>query len=169
MSRSQDEMSDTFYAAWADDLVQRSVDSLAAELHGEGKGDHLRVLYGRLCEGLTIAQVSEALGISNAAVDRYFRQARARLGRSLKNLLRGQVHRYCPPEEAADECAAEWSQLGQYLKTHGGIEEAVSRAFAILDPVHLEKHSREASTRALSRLTALMSRSSTTSSNGGSS
>jgi RNA polymerase sigma factor (sigma-70 family) len=97
LRRVRDAQSDAFYAAWAEDVLQRSVESLAVEYYSESKGDYVRVFYGRLCQGLTIAQVAEALEITPAAVDHYYRNARSRLSKNLKSLVRRQVSRYAPP------------------------------------------------------------------------
>ena len=74
--------------------MQQAVESLAADYYAESKGDYVRVLYGRLCQGLTIAKVADALEITPAAVDHYFRHARARLSRNLEELARRHVRYY---------------------------------------------------------------------------
>ena len=125
---------DAFYAAWADDIVQRSVRALAVEYAAQGKADYLRVLYGRLCQGLTIAECAASLGLTASAVDHYFRHARDRLAVRLEQLVRAQVERYVSADEAAAEFAAEWSLLGDYLAAHGGLDEAVGRAHDALSP-----------------------------------
>ncbi|MGH7192963.1 MAG: RNA polymerase sigma factor, partial [Candidatus Saccharimonadales bacterium] len=63
-----DEQSDAFYAAWVEDVVERAVRSLAAEYGRQGKGDYLRVLYGRICDELTIAACADALWLKPATV-----------------------------------------------------------------------------------------------------
>ena len=154
-SRSRDEQSDAFYAAWVEDLLQQAVETLAADYYAQSKGDYVRVLYGRLCQGLTIAEVAEALEITPAAVDHYFRHARDRLSKALKTLVRHHVERYCPPAEVGSEYALEWQQLGRHLADHGGLDEAVRRAYQLFDPVRLSGSKREGITKALTRLTSL--------------
>jgi RNA polymerase sigma factor (sigma-70 family) len=156
LRRVRDAQSDAFYAAWAEDVLQRSVESLAVEYYSESKGDYVRVFYGRLCQGLTIAQVAEALEITPAAVDHYYRNARSRLSKNLKSLVRRQVSRYAPPEESEGEFALEWQQLGQYLADHGGLDEAVRQAYHLLDPVQLKRHKGPGLTKALTHLTSLI-------------
>ncbi|MBI3468541.1 MAG: hypothetical protein HY000_36530 [Planctomycetes bacterium] len=85
---------DAFYAAWVKDLVQRSVESLATEYYRSSKGDYVRVLYGRLCQRLKIAEVAAALEIKPSDVDNYFRHARDRLADKLRDLVRRQTERY---------------------------------------------------------------------------
>ncbi|MGO8744813.1 MAG: RNA polymerase sigma factor [Thermoguttaceae bacterium] len=154
-SQARDEQSDAFYAAWVDDLIQQVVESLAAEYYRKNQGDYVRVLYGRLCERLTIAEVAEALALQPSTVDYYFRHARQRLSEKLKTVLRPQVERYCPPEEAEHEFHREWELLGRFLTDHGGLEEAVRRAYDTLDPVRTRQRRAAGLTQALAQLTAI--------------
>ena len=147
---------DAFYAAWVEDIVQQAVESLAADYCRKGQVDYVRVLYGRLCQGMTIAKAAEALKISPAAVDHYFRHARERLSEKLEQLVRRQVQCYCPAEEAQQEFAAEWQRLGQYLAEHGGIEEAVRRAYDLLNPVQAKQRGEVGLTKAVTRLTSVI-------------
>ena len=158
--RASNEQVDAFYAAWVEDVVQRAVESTAAEYCCKGQGDYVRVLYGRLCRGMTIAKTAEALEITPANVDHYLRHARGRLAEELEELIRRHVHRYCPPEEVDEEFAAEWQQLGLYLAEHGGLEEAVRRAYDLLDPVQGKKSKDSTLTKAVTRLTSIIQASS---------
>lgn len=112
LNRPNQPEDDLFYAAWVEGLVQRAVDSLAVEYCGKGQGDRIRVLYGRLCEGLTIAQAADALNLRSTTVDFYYREARDRLATTLHRLLEEQARRYTPTEEAEAECLREWQDLG---------------------------------------------------------
>ncbi len=151
----QDDPGNAFYAAWVADLLQRSVESLAAQCHARGKGDLVRVLYGRLCRRLTNAQVAEFLEISPGAADHQYRDARERLAATLESLVRSQIQRYCPPEEAEDEFALEWQQLGSYLASNGGLEAAVQNAYDLLDPV-VARRSAARLNEAVDRLTSIL-------------
>jgi len=151
-----DEQADAFYAAWVEDVLQQTVESLAAEYGRKGQGDYVRVLYGRLCQGLTIARVAEALQITTSAVDHYYRHAKGRLSERLEELVRRQVGRYCPAEETEGEFALEWQRLGQYLAEHGGLEEAVRRAYDLFDPVQEKQHRGSGLAKAAARLTSIM-------------
>jgi DNA-directed RNA polymerase specialized sigma24 family protein len=154
-SGTRDGPSDAFYAAWVEEMIQQAVQSLAAEYYRKKQGDYVRVLYGRLCGGLTIAEVAEALAIAPSTVDYYFRHARGRLSEKLETVLRPQVERYCPPEEAEEEFALEWDRLGRFLAEHGGLEEAVRRAYETLDPVRTGQRRAAGLNAALTRLTAI--------------
>ena len=147
---------DAFYAAWVEDNVQLAVESLAADYCRNGQADYVRVLYGRLCQGMTIAQVAEALKITTANVDHFFRDAKKRLGERLEELVRRQISAYCPPEEIPQEFATEWQRLGQYLGEHGGIEKAVQRAYELLGPAEAGQRRQSALTKAVNRMTSIM-------------
>jgi RNA polymerase sigma factor (sigma-70 family) len=155
-SRAQDDEVDAFYAAWVEDVVQRSVESLAAEYCGKGQGDYLRVLYSRLCERLSVAKVAEALQLRPTTVVNYFRHARKRLSEKMEDMVRRQVERYSPPDEAKSEFDAEWQQVGKYLAASGGLEEAVGRVYDLLDPVRAKDRREAALTRAVTRLTSVI-------------
>jgi len=153
---AKDETADVFYAAWVEDMVQRAVETLAGEYYAEGKGDYVRVLYGRLCQQMTIGEVAEALKIKPSDVDNYFRHAKKLLCEKLEGLVRRQVYRYCRSEEAEKEFALEWGLLRAHLTQYGGMEEAVRRAYDLLDPVAVRKHRGESLTRAVTRLTSII-------------
>ncbi len=154
-SQTRDEQTDGFYAAWVDDLIQRAVESLATEYYRNNQGDYVRALYGRLCQRLTIAEVAEALAIKPSTVDYYFRHARDRLSAKLQTVVRRQVERYSSPEEAAAEFSLEWESLGRFLSEHGGLEEAVRRAYDTMDPIGAKRRRAGGLTKALTRLTAI--------------
>jgi RNA polymerase sigma factor (sigma-70 family) len=156
LNRTPDAHVDAFYAAWVEDVVQQAVESLAADYCRNGQVDYVRVFYGRLCRGMTIAKTAEALKISPAAVDHYFRHARERLTEKLKQLVRRQLQGYCPVDEADEEFAAEWRRLGQYLAEHGGIEATVRRAYDLLDPVQSKQIRDIGLTRGAARLTSVI-------------
>lgn len=122
------EEDDAFYAAWVDELLQQAVESLRASYHETGKGNYFRILYGRLCDGMTMAEVAQALRLTHRQVENSFGHARKSLAQGLEDLVRDHVRRYCPPEQVDEEFAAEWGRLGEYLKEHGGLEDAVRRA-----------------------------------------
>jgi RNA polymerase sigma factor (sigma-70 family) len=130
---ASEEQADAFLEAWVEDLLQKCLHELAAEYHRAGKGDYFRVLYGRLCDEMSIAEVAEALAISPSAVDNYYRHVRRRLAEKLQSAVRSHVFRYCAQEEAEKEFVAEWNRLGAHLKEHGGLEEAVRRTYELAD------------------------------------
>lgn len=152
---TSDDVASIFYAAWAEALLQRAVESLAAEYFRQAKGDYVRVLYGRICQALGIAEVAALLEITPAAVDHYFRDAKARLAQELKDELRREVLRYAPPGRGQEDFDLEWSQLGEYLSQHGGLEQAVRRAYEQFDPVAARLRQGAGVSKTLARLTAL--------------
>jgi RNA polymerase sigma factor (sigma-70 family) len=156
LSEATDKQVDAFYAAWVEDVVQQSVQSMAADYCRKGQGDYVRVLYGRLCQGMTIAKVAESLKITTAVVDHYFRDAKQRLADKLEQLVRRQCASYCLPEEVEQEFSVEWQRLGRYLAEHGGIEDAVRRAYELMDPVQTERYRETGLQNAMTRLTTII-------------
>jgi len=152
---SADDPDDPFYMAWAEALLQRAMEALAAEYGRRGQGDYVRVLYGRLCQGLTLAEVAQTLELTLASVDHCFRDARALLTKKLQEEVRRHVERYSPPGQADEDFAQEWAQLGRRLAEHGGLEEAVRRAYDLLDPVTARQRQSAAVSKTLTRLTAI--------------
>jgi RNA polymerase sigma factor (sigma-70 family) len=132
---------DAFHAAWVDELLQQAVDKLLADYHREGAGDSFRVLYGRICEAMTMPEIAQALGLAVSQAENAFKHARKSLSQRLEDLVRDHVRRYCLPDEVEGEFAAEWTQLGQYLKKHGGLEAAVRRAYEGTGPALQRKQS----------------------------
>ena len=119
---------DAFYAAWAEDLLNHAVDGVLTEYNQSGKGDYIRVLYDRLCKDMPYQEIAEDLKLTPAAVESRFLQAKQRLSERLQDLLRWQVGRYSSTGEAEDEFVVEWGRLGDHLRDHGGLENAVRRS-----------------------------------------
>jgi RNA polymerase sigma factor (sigma-70 family) len=130
---SQEQM-DAFYAAWVEDLLARSVDHLRDEYHAAGKGDYFRVLYGRVCEEMSVPEIAAALNLKSTDVENYYKSAKKQLAATLKNRLLAQTARYCDEAEVADELQAEWTALGDFIEAHGGLERAVRRSYAEKTP-----------------------------------
>jgi RNA polymerase sigma factor (sigma-70 family) len=147
------EQVDAFYAAWVEELLQQAVEKLLAEYHQEGRGDYFRVLYGRLCEGMTAAEVAQALRLRASQTESAYKHARKRLARRLEELVRDHVQRYCPAGEVEEEFAAEWCQLGEFLKREGRLEQAVRRAYAEMDPLQQKQRWAASIDVTLTRLT----------------
>jgi RNA polymerase sigma factor (sigma-70 family) len=119
------EQIDAFAAAWAESLVQTAIDDLFTEYNTAKKADYFRVLYGRLCEDLSMAEIAMSLHIPVTSADNFFRHARGRLTERLEELVRSHVRRYCPPEEVTEEFSLEWNRLKESLQRHGGLESAI--------------------------------------------
>lgn len=129
----QDQL-DAFYAAWVDDVLHSVVEGLLVEYNRMGKGDYFRVLYGRLCEDLTLPEIAAALGIKLTSAENYLRHMRQQLGSRLQETVRNRILRYASPDRVEAEFAAEWSQLGDYLRNRGGVEEVIRRLYLEGDP-----------------------------------
>src|SRR5262249_30454965 len=105
-------------------------DRLLAEYNTAGKGDYFRVLYGRICDEMTMPEIAESLQLKLTTVENYFRSARERLGQKLEDLVRQHVGRYSPPHLVSQEFAAEWKRLGEWLSQSGGLEQTLRRVQA---------------------------------------
>jgi RNA polymerase sigma factor (sigma-70 family) len=121
---------DSFYASWAEDLVRRSLDNVAAKYRREGQSDYLRVFLGRASEGLSIREVAESLSLPRSTVDHHFRHVRDRLREELGELLREQVKKCCDAEEIEAEYAREWEALQQHLQARGDFDQVLRESFA---------------------------------------
>lgn len=120
-----DEQLDVFYASWAEHVLRATVDELMNEYFARGRGDYFRVLYGRICEGMSNREVAEGLGIPVTDVENRYRHARDRLRALLETRVRTLTARYAATEDGPTEFEGEWRQLGEWLATHGGLEQAV--------------------------------------------
>jgi RNA polymerase sigma factor (sigma-70 family) len=120
---------DEFYAAWVESILLQVLESLMEEYKSKDRVEYFRVLHGRICERMTAAQISKAVGIKIDDVQNYYRAARKRLASKLKELTREHVHRYCSTQDVNTEFDSEWRQLGQYLKEHGGLEHAIGEVY----------------------------------------
>lgn len=154
--RDSEEQADAFYCAWVEDIMQQAVESMAADYCRKGQVDYVRVLYGRICQGMTIAETAKALNLSPAAVDHYFRHAKERLAEKLEQVTRRQIECYCPAEDHQAEFATEWQRLGRHLGEHGGIEEAVRRVYDFWNPAEAKKHRESGLSRAVTRITSVI-------------
>jgi DNA-directed RNA polymerase specialized sigma24 family protein len=153
---TDDVQTEMFYAAWVENLLRQAVESIAAKYYRESKGDYVRVLYGRLCQQLSIAELAGALDIRPSAVDNYFRHARQQLAGTLQMMLRQQIDCYTAPGESEQEFQAEWQQMGAYLTDHGGLEEAVRRTYELMDPASAQRNQRAGLQAAAERIASLV-------------
>lgn len=134
---ASDETQDAFYAAWAEELVSSTLRSLHAELLKSGKADQFRVLFGRICDGMTNPEIAECLGLPLTTVENHFKRTRQRLAEQLEQATRRHVTRYCPADDVETEFQSEWHRLGEYLAQRGGLEELLRQTFADDDAVSL--------------------------------
>jgi hypothetical protein len=115
--------------------------------------DYFRVLHGRMCEKLTIPQISQALDIKKTDVENYYKAARKRLAAKLKELVHEHVQRYCDRCHPDPEFESEWNRIGQYLEEHGGLEQAVAKVYETSGPVQAARRQPQVITTTLRRLT----------------
>lgn len=128
------EQIDAFSAAWAESLVQTAIDSVFTEYSKSKKADYFRVLYGRLCEDISMSEIASSLRIPVTSADNFFRHARARLTERLEELVRSHVCRYCDPEEVPEEFTLEWNRLKECLQRYGGLENAIRAIYSSDQP-----------------------------------
>lgn len=133
------DQADLFYRAWVEELLQRAVDLVARDYYCDNQGDRVRVLYSRLCEGLSVAETAHLLELRYSDVVSFYRQARQRLAERIRQVLRNHIARYCAEDEAQTEFEEEWQRLAEYLERHGGLEEAVRAAYEVWNPVRSAK------------------------------
>jgi DNA-directed RNA polymerase specialized sigma24 family protein len=146
---------DVFYMAWAEDIVQSCIQDLATDYRRNGKGDYLRVFYGRVCEGLAIREVAAALNLPESSVDYHYRHVRDRLESRLKARVRQHVTQYCPEEEVESELLQEWQRLGEFLRGRGDLEKVLADAYSHVDPQDLAHRRDRSLTKTLTRVTAI--------------
>jgi RNA polymerase sigma factor (sigma-70 family) len=132
---------DAFYAAWADHLLEQTIDALVTELQCAGKGDQFRVLYGKICEEMTIAAIAPTLGMTTNQAEQAYKDARKQLAHRLEAQVRDHVRRYAPETDIDADFAVEWSDLARYLKSSGGLENAIRRALEQTQGRHASKAS----------------------------
>lgn len=132
------EQTDAFCVAWADNLIQTAVEGLLREYTAANRADYFRVLYGRLCDDLSMTEIADALQITVSSADNYFRHARRRLSERLEELVLSHVRRYSLPEDVEQEFQVEWNQLKESLQYRGGLESAVRGVCA--DEQQLYRH-----------------------------
>ncbi len=151
------EPADAFYSAWAEELLQDAVESLLGEYLKAGKGDYFRVLYGRICEGITMPQIAASLGLKQGTAENFYKRARKRLGENLQQRLREHVRRYCPGDEADAEFRSEWDCLGNFLQGRGGIEKALRQSYESFDSTAVRQHEQSSMTTILTQAPKLAS------------
>lgn len=131
------ETQDAFYEAWVEELVSSTLRSLHAELLESGKADQFRVLFGRVCDGMTNQEIAECLGLPLTTIENHFKRTRQRFAEQLELSVRRHVTRYCPTDDVEAEFQNEWHRLGEYLAQRGGLEEMLRQAFDGEDAISL--------------------------------
>ena len=103
--------------------------ALLAEYDQSGRGDYFRVLYGRICEQLSMPDIAEMLQIKLSSAESYYRHARRRLQEQVQELIQQHVLRYSGADDVRDEFNVESMRAGEYLQQRGGLEAAVRKAY----------------------------------------
>ena len=130
------ELESVFYAAWADELVQHSLQALQTEYLKTNRADYFRVLFGRVCEKMGNAEIAASLNLKVTDVENYYKRTRRHLRDRLQQTLAEQVKRYCPIETVDEEVGREWSALGEYLTNCGGIERAIRNSYEFAEELN---------------------------------
>lgn len=131
---ASDKQTDEFYGAWVEELLFRVTESLFADYRREGKSDYFRVLFSRLCEDMSHAEIADALELPEHSVKNHFRAAKKRLGNKLKASVREHVTGYCAQDDIEDEFTDEWKSLQSFLLDNGGLEQAIHNAYTGFEP-----------------------------------
>lgn len=143
---------EVFYEAWVEEVLQECLAALQAEYLKTGRGDYFRVLYGRICESMNNIQIADALDLKTTDVENYFKRAKQHLGKQLESTVAARVRRYCAPEAAEEEVRVEWNRLGEFLKQHGGLENAVGRSYKMAGEIR--KREQKSTIMIMERLTS---------------
>ena len=147
---------DAFYAAWAEELLQDAVESLLEDYLRSGRGDYFRVLFGRICEGMTMPEIAQSLDLKLTSAENYYKHARKRLGEILKRMVQQRVQRYSPPDQFEPEFQAEWSQFGEFLTQQGGIVEVIRKSYEGFDSTEVKRRENSALTAILTQVGPLL-------------
>ena len=123
---------EAFEELWVDEILARSLDSVQQRCLRDGKGDQFRVLYGRICEGMTHAEVADCLGVELTTVQAWYKRCRDQLAEALRAEVYSIVSQYSPVESYDDEFRKEWEELAERLRTNGGLEAAIRRSHDLL-------------------------------------
>src|SRR5262249_8319053 len=83
-----DDALDRFYASWVDKLLEDAIAMVLTEFERVGKGDYIRILHGKVCEGLTTAEIVDALGLTVSQIDQGYKVARKALTQQLESQVR---------------------------------------------------------------------------------
>ncbi|MBI1375595.1 MAG: sigma-70 family RNA polymerase sigma factor [Phycisphaera sp.] len=125
---------DVLYAAWVEQLLRDAVGRVVTELRADGKEHYVAVLRARVCDGLTIRDTAERVGITTASVDNHYRSMQKRLRDALQTVMHEHVRPNTPARYIDTELFREWAALAEYLESHGGLEDAIATACADVAP-----------------------------------
>ena len=128
------EDTDALYTSWVEALLRDALTSFATQLMDANKSHYFSVLYAKLCLEMPNATIATRLDLKPSDVDNHFRSVR----KSLRKQLRDTLHAHMAPGMDADhidtEIVQEWSNLSQFLGSHGGLEQALRDVYPEVMP-----------------------------------
>jgi len=116
VSRQIDPAEDSFYGAWADELLLTTLQQLKTDYLKQGRVDNFRVFYGKVLEGLSNVEIAKCLNIKVTDVENHYKRVRRQFSDRLRVVVEGNVRKYGCHENFDDEVELEWQALGDYLK-----------------------------------------------------
>ncbi len=156
VSRQEDSSDDSFYSAWADELLRTTLQKLQQDYLKQGRVDAFRVFYGKVIEGLSNPEIANCLNIKVTDVENYYKRVRGQFSDRLKAAIEGNVRKYGYRENFDEEVELEWQALGEYLKACGDLESVFQQISEDLDELrHRERKSKAA---ILHQLTSIVDR-----------
>jgi hypothetical protein len=132
------------------------VEAMMSEYHRTGKGDYFRVLYGRICENLSMPEIAKILNIDTSRAENYFKAGKKRLAAIFEDQVRKQVERYSKGEEAEEEFQAEWREIGEFLMKRDGLETSIAKVYEQYDPEEAIQRQNRAITGVMNRMTGVL-------------
>lgn len=150
------EQVDLFYSNWVEGILIRVVEAMMQEYHQTGKGDYFRVLYGRICEKLSMPEIAKMLNVDTSRAESYFKKGKRRLAIIFKEQVQEQVERYSQGEESEEEFQAEWQEIGEFLMKHGGLEGIIAKVYEQIDPEEVIQRQNRAITGMMNRITGIL-------------
>ncbi len=122
VDRQMSSSEDSFYGAWADELLLTTLHQLRSDYFKQGRINAFRVFYGKVHEGLSNPEIAECLNIKVTDVENYYKRVRQQFSDRLRAAIEENVRKYGYRESIAEEVELEWRELGQYLKARGELE-----------------------------------------------
>ena len=110
-----------------EEILLRSVDRMRNQCLKTGKINRFRVLFGRVCEGMTHSQIAACLNQPLSTVESWYKQARDQLAEVLRIQIRAIVSQHARPEHLASEFDEEWQRLAEFLQKMVGLNRNFSK------------------------------------------
>jgi len=148
----QTDQVDEFYSAWIESILLQTVESLVQEYDRRDEVNRFKVLHARICLGMATNQISQSLNMKVSDAEYYYKAACKRLTTKLEESVRQNISRYCDLQDLDSEFDSEWCLIGQYLKEHGGLEEAIAIVYRNANLVKMAHRQSKAVTSVACRL-----------------